>query len=438
MFSGYKFDTVGTRKGYELASLGMPLSLLGRYQHVLWMTDLTAGSKLGPSTDVIDGISLLRWMSAPARANTLSAYLSAGGKVWLAGGAAAYCSLIEYNNRNNDNSYGIGHTVFGTTMGELVGGRMMFDGAKWQSEMVWSGKVSSPVKSTAAIGGWSNPGQDYSGTINAPDYSRLPGSLRRRLLSLGDSLPPTRTSTQGPSFWTSGVVATEYLDMPNFVIEDINKDLVKDSLVSVLDTLFELQGTGLATAVTGNRPVAMTYYHGIAGPPFVFTGFSLWDWTKSDCVGLVDFVLNDIWGMHRAPGAPNRLGAPSRASGAGAAPQPIRIQPMPTAKRLPVGRVRGEDDDEARAVVPSGLGVLHRTAARLDHAPGLFIPGACGERLSVHPRVGAGRRVPGRVQPARTERALCRFDASACGQPAPGRPQDQPAIPPRPRSRIAS
>ncbi len=341
MFSGYSFDTLGTRQGYEIATLGVPLGLLGRYKHVIWLVDRSASTKLGSTTDIVNGISTMRYMNTPGRASTLASYMYAGGKVWLAGGAAAYTSLIEFNatgSRVNDNIYGLGNTVFSSSVGELAGGRMMFDYAKWQSEMVVSVLVTNIVRSNRAIGGWTNPGRDYVGTITAPDYSALPPSLRRRSLALGDTIPPTRTTGQGNTYFLTGSIPVEYLTQANPITEDRDPDPLNTVEFAALDTLYELQGGSLATNITGYRPVSMTYYHGTVSPEFVFTGFALWDWTKADCIGLIDFVLQRIWGMQRRAGAPDRLANPAAATRQGVAPA-LAGQKSNTA-RLPVGRTR--------------------------------------------------------------------------------------------------
>jgi len=44
----------------------------------------------------------------------------------------------------------------------------------------------------------------------------------------------------------------------------------------------------------------MTYYHGAENAPFVITGFNLWNFRRSDCVALVDFVLQQLWGLPRS------------------------------------------------------------------------------------------------------------------------------------------
>ena len=63
-----------------------------------------------------------------------------------------------------------------------------------------------------------------------------------------------------------------------------------------MDTLYETQG---GQAGTG-RPV-MTLYHGRENGLFVFSGFPIWYFQKSQAIGVVDFVLQNVWGMTRKP-----------------------------------------------------------------------------------------------------------------------------------------
>jgi hypothetical protein len=335
IFAGYSFDTLGTRRGFELASAGVPLSLLGRYRHIIWMTDITGAITTAGPEALIDPVSTLRWMSAPGRANTLATYIYAGGKAWLAGGTALTCATLPYNatgSRNNDSNYGPGFTVFNATAGELTAGRMAWDAAHWQSEFVASRPVTLPRRSTAAIGGWTNPGWKYIGSLTAPDYTRLPAILRRRALALGDSLPPTRAGSSASFYSTAINPAVEYLTQENFILEDIDASPVVENQRSVLDTLYELQGGALATQYTGQRPVAMTYYHGVNAPQFVHTGFDLWTWSRGDVQALADFVLGDIWGLTKSVPA-LAVTRPSATSSQSSAPDPAR-----RGNALPVGR----------------------------------------------------------------------------------------------------
>jgi hypothetical protein len=78
----------------------------------------------------------------------------------------------------------------------------------------------------------------------------------------------------------------EFLSLQNFVIEDGQ---------SVLDSLYRMDTFQLPP--TPAKRVCMTYYHGVENPPVVFSGFDLWSFVRDDCQALVDFVLQDVWGL---------------------------------------------------------------------------------------------------------------------------------------------
>jgi len=339
VFNGYSFDTLGTRLGFEIASAGVPLSLLGQYKHVLWLTDIKGlVTTQGPERP-IDPTSYLRWMSAPGRANTLSTYLFAGGQVWFAGGTAASCTLDPYNakgSRDNDHKFGVGHTVYSASAGELAPGRIMWDAAHWRSEMSVSKVITTPRKSPYAVGGWKSPGWRYADTLYAPDYSRLPSVLRRRSLALGDSLPPTCLGNQMRYYSTFAPFPVEYLDDDNRIVEDFDNSPLVENQRSALDTLYYLAGGTLTTLQTGRIPVSMTYYYGTESPRFVFSGFDLWTWSRQDCVGLVNFVLQEIWGMYptNQPSAAPAMIRPADITGS---PQPATVRRAEALKNVRSG-----------------------------------------------------------------------------------------------------
>ena len=113
--------------------------------------------------------------------------------------------------------------------------------------------------------------------------------------------------------------------------------------LSVLDTLMMLQGGNLRNPfdANGNRTfqsVTMTYYHGLESPPVVFSGFNIWSFNRNDCIQLVDFVLQQIWGLPRQGVVRNAaVASPTRST-----TQPALATPAQRAinARLPVGRTR--------------------------------------------------------------------------------------------------
>ncbi len=298
LLAGYAFDTLGTRLGLENPADAVLLSRLGRYRHVLWLVDQR--SAMGGV--IAGGVTALEAMSAPGVPSSLAAYVAAGGEVWLAGGGAALASLEHFNRISNDTC----GTLFTAAAGELALGRPLYDAAHVRSALSVGMSGAEPQRSPAARGGWSGGGP--SGTLSAPDYSHLPGALRFRSPAT-DALPPTRTAVQAALYYVSNV-ADEYVSAPNEVTEPVDPHVEPPVLQSTLDTLYDVSSSELCISPAP----AMLYYHGRDNAPFVFSGFDLWSWSRSDAQGLVDFVLGDIWGMARsgprAAGGASVLGTP--------------------------------------------------------------------------------------------------------------------------------
>ena len=302
LFAGYSFDTLGTRLGLQIASSGVPLSVLGKYRHLIWMVDKNGGEYRGTPLDQKPQ-STLHWMCTPNHLNTLGSYMTAGGSVWLLGGDAAFASLTEFNARgaaNNDGKYpGTPCVVFSSLSpaNELVPGRLMYGGAHWRSEMViqtLSLSATTIRKSTfVPKQPWTSPGWNYSRPLTSPDYSRLPAVMRTKSLARGDSLPPTRTVSS--QFYGLTTFEVEYLTQPNEILEDNNPNPFDVLEASALDSLMEVKNFSLVTGFTPAQ--TMTYYHGVESPEFIFSGFNFWMWTRDDCKQLIVFVLEEIWKM---------------------------------------------------------------------------------------------------------------------------------------------
>ncbi|OGF18284.1 MAG: hypothetical protein A2W00_15585 [Candidatus Eisenbacteria bacterium RBG_16_71_46] len=315
LFAPYVFDTIGTQIGQT--DIAVRLAVLGRYQHVVWITDAQGAINSKPGNDPTNPISALRYMSGPGRVNTLAAYVKQGGLVWLAGGGGAYASLVPWNRPTND----IGGVTWSNTLGELVPGRMMYDLAHWRSEIKAQRGAIQIRTSPNAVGGW--PG--------APNYALLPAQMRNKSAALGDVFPTPGRSGQSSGVFYQSVFDVEYLSLENRILEDLNPDPDRETLGATLDTLYKATGLIMPREVfdssgrlVGQNP-CMTIYHGQDNVPFVFTGFSLWIFSRQDCQKLVDFVLGNYWNIPRraAPG-------PARAASAIGKP-PAWTPPAPAA-----------------------------------------------------------------------------------------------------------
>ena len=282
ILAGYEFDTLGTR-GAQSGPLfpnglppgqehTIPLSVLAGYRHVLWLTDVLSATFTNDIQSAVNPTTALRFMSEGGRVNVLSAYVKMGGQLWLAGGTAA-ASLLPWDKRTNN--YGQ-TTVFSSLpqFGEIFPGGMVWEAIHARSEI----SLTNALQASRALGRFeSAPG----------GYGALPPALESRTTGT-DPLPPTRLSSQGGLFYQSTRL-TEFITQPNVIVE---------SGESALDSLYVVQGSGVPIG-TGN--VAMTVYHGVDNARCIWTGFDMWTFQRSECIALVDGVLQGIWGLSRAP-----------------------------------------------------------------------------------------------------------------------------------------
>jgi len=297
LFAGYAYDTLGTRTGSNDGTLR--LSTISKYAHLVWVIDAVGATNFKVGSNPFDPITSLRFMSSPGNFNSLGAYVKQGGKVWLTGGGGAYATLIPWNKTGNDG----GGITWSNTFGELIPGRFMYDLAAWRSEIK---VVSAPVTIRRFLGR----------NQNAPPP--LPPEMRKRTAA-NSPFPPGRAG-QGASLYYRTSFDIEFLSRPNLIWEDVDPDPDVYREESTLDTLYEV--VSFALPATSEHRVVMTWYHPIHQPPFMFTGFSNWDFVRQDCQDLVDYVLRDVWGLPKQvppqPRAAVAVPATERGAGRGA------------------------------------------------------------------------------------------------------------------------
>jgi hypothetical protein len=294
IFSGYDFDTIGTN--LRVQDLTIPLSKLSQYRHVLWLTDAAGALNNKPGTDLGDiggPMTSMRYMNDNRRTNTLAAYVRQGGLVWIAGGGAGTAALVNFNRQVNDNTLPLPRTLtFRNTDNELVPGRFIYDQGHWRSEFkqfrVNAGRIRRHLgRFDPATGG--NPGV----------YAGLPVEIERKLTGT-DPFPPNRTG-QSPTVFYQTQFDIEFLSAANEILEDQDPRPNHEDFQPALDTLFKATAPTLQPDVGPGalQSVVMTYYHGQENAPFAHTGFSLWSYRRAHCAALVDFVLQQLWGMTR-------------------------------------------------------------------------------------------------------------------------------------------
>jgi hypothetical protein len=211
----------------------------------------------------------------------------------------------------------------------------MFDIPHWQSEITISSALLMkanfnivPFKSTSPSRGWGggggNPtvGREPNYNIMKQPLANAPnGILTLDLRDPGypdDPVPPLRA----PNDWYVTVIPAEVLTQGDFIRETVNSNGT-GALFSTLDTLYVAMGGPAGQ----NRP-SMTYYHGREGPATadtlahnVFSGFPIWDFRRVQQIALVDFVLQELWGLTRDPVSRDPMLARARAA------SPVRVVP---------------------------------------------------------------------------------------------------------------
>jgi hypothetical protein len=283
------YDTLSTRTGKS--DLTVRLSTLGKYSHVVWIVDGTAANYGRAGTDPVQPQTALRYMTAPSRFNSIGAYIKQGGRVWMVGGGCGFASTIEWNSAGNDRPT----TTFSSFPpgSELRPGRFMYDVIGWRSEFRASVEPVEIVRYTGRFG------DSASVTGAGSPYATLPPMMEKKTFS-SDPLPPNRQSS---SDFYQDVTAMEYLQIENFLIQQVpvGQDVFEDQ--SVLDTLYRAPyGGGLPSYVENHHNVVMSYFHPPSIPQGVFfTGFNLWYFRRAENKSLVDFVLQNMW--HLAPNA---------------------------------------------------------------------------------------------------------------------------------------
>jgi hypothetical protein len=274
IFSGYAYDTLGTR---FLPQGTLTLQQLAHYRHLIWYTDNKASLNINEPNVTLDPMSELRWLSSPGRSNPIGTWVTQGGQVWMFGGGIA--SSLQ---RNWEKS-GTAADVYSNADGELVPGRFMYDVFGWRSEIT-ARSFAQATKPDHPIGRGSD----------SPDYSTLPDYLFEKSVDTDDInvYGPNRIGTS--DFYQSSQVG-EGLTKPNDVLEDQDPDPYVVHMEAVLDTIYESVGGQLGST----RPV-MTLMHSASGKPQVFTGFQLWYWQRGEQIPIVDWVLQTLWGIPRS------------------------------------------------------------------------------------------------------------------------------------------
>jgi hypothetical protein len=266
--------------------------------------------------------------------NTLATYVKQGGKLWLTGGGAASGVSYGFNDPNNDQPTKTWDVA--SVRNELGPGRFMFDIAKWQSRF----RILRPeARIKRALGRYEGDWDPNTLSQGPPKkYGGLPVQLEAKSYST-DPLSVEAPSRVGTTPYQIAA-DIEFIDTsPNNVFEDIDPAPETTNEQSVLDTLYRVSAATLpdgrerelgewhsAQENVSRNPsfVIMTYYDG--PPPLLQTclmsGFPLWFPKREQTQQLVDYVLQQMWGMTRMGPVP--LTDAQRAGPSFSAASPVR------------------------------------------------------------------------------------------------------------------
>ncbi len=298
LFAGYDYDTIGTR--YQPGGL-LTLDYLGRYRKLIWLVDYKSAQLTNPVDYVRDPMPMLHHVSYPGRTNPLTAWVKQGGLAWIQGGGAAQCMQEPWE------KYGTNALVHANADTELVAGRFMFDIAHWRSEIT-EGLGRQAGRSTAGQHPWAG----------MPDYAKLPSPLTEKTTASDPFATYAPRRTRAGDFYQT-VFQGEVLTKPNTVAEDADPLPNVEDLEPTLDTLYATT----AGALGPNKPI-MTLYHGSENAPLVFSGFPLWYFQRGQAAGVIDFVLQDLWGMTKRTSATRPAYSAAPFAPAAAPPQRTR------------------------------------------------------------------------------------------------------------------
>ena len=271
IFSGYSYDTLGTR---FLPQGTLTLQRLSRYRHVVWYTDNKAARNINDPFSTLDPMSQLRWLTTQGRSNPIGTWITQGGQVWMFGGGAA--TALQANGDKAP------YDVYSNSEGELIPGKFMYDVFGWRSEITARSFAQAKV-----------PSHPIGRSTSPFDYTGLPELLSFKEPETDDMsrFAPGRNYSD---FYRQSNIG-EGISKPNSIVEDLDPSPNVRLDASVLDTLYESIGGQLGS----DKTVMTVYYGGKNGQIQVFSGFELWYWKRDQQIAILDWVLQKAWNLPR-------------------------------------------------------------------------------------------------------------------------------------------
>lgn len=272
IFSGYDYDTLGTR---FLPQGRLTLQRISRYRHIIWYTDAKGARNTNDPDYAGDPMSQLRFFTGEGRTNPLATWIGQGGQLWMSGGGCATALQVNGDQAPFD--------IFSSETGELGPGRFMHDLMGWRSEIMARTLIQAEA-----------PHHPRGRETSPIDYTGLPEELIEKRIDTDPATVYAPGRTNISDFYQSSH-SGEGLSKSNNVIEDRDPSPGIRREASVLDTVYESRGGQLGSG----KPVMTVYHGGFTGQVQVFSGFQLWYWNRDTQIQILDWVLQRVWKLPR-------------------------------------------------------------------------------------------------------------------------------------------
>ena len=308
VLAGFPYDTLDYR---FTPVAGLPLSLLARYNAVVWYTgELDAGLSGSKFSSAPEGA--LRFINRVGEFNTLAVYLSAGGQAWLFGDGVAQAIANGYVTR-----FGTASPAFFPYTGQLAGGtgpsrdsilwpgNFLYDYLKLHSQMDrihYAGAGDDLFDEDELVGAtpylpeYRTPGAPWPPEGPPPVTERGPaddprvGPASSRHVGRWAGLPLLTITTEYPDWPTTLRTSLEtvpYVSLPNEITEG-------SPPLSVLDTLYLYRAKQFRLRAARDwpdgKPVWFHYWGGAHGQ-VNWTGAPIWMFERTQLQLIADRVL---------------------------------------------------------------------------------------------------------------------------------------------------
>jgi hypothetical protein len=299
VFAGFDFDTLDYR---FFPFEGLPLSLLANYQTTVWLIAAEDAGRRGGKFTSNEPMSGLRFINSFGSYNTLAAYLTQGGGVWLIGDGVAPSIANGYVSRYGAipfARYPLDSAGDAPSQNSILWpGNFLYDfmHARSQIELNTRDFFPTPKEYVDLV-----PYLPQFRTPGAP-WPPVPGATPKRG-SMDDMLTITTAWPDWPRRIPGSLDDISYISLPNFILENHDGDPGTPKL-SRLDTLYLGRANKeiISTRPTESdgKPVFFFYWGDDHAGDICWTSVNLWMFERTQLQALAEVVLRNF-GHHKDP-----------------------------------------------------------------------------------------------------------------------------------------